>query len=209
MLLPHGYEGQGPEHSNAFLERFLQLCAQDNIQVCNLTEPAQYFHLLRRQMKREFLKPLILMTPKSLLRHKRAVPSVDSFTSGYFREVLDDPAGDEDAGTIMLCSGKVYYDLIDFKRPHGFSIIRIEQFYPYPEKQLQDVLNGYHEKKQIHWVQEEPKNRGGWTFMYERLTDQFGLPVTYRGRPFRASPATGSCLEHKKEQEDIVVSAFS
>ena len=221
MLLPHGYEGQGPEHSSGFLERFLQLCAQDNMQVCNPTTPAQYFHLLRRQLKREFRKPLIIMTPKSLLRRKEAVSPAADFTENRFQEVIDDPEASSDAETVLLVSGKLYYELMQYRQssadskqditsaPTDSPIIRIEQFYPYPEKQLESVLVKYKKAKEIRWVQEETKNRGGWRFMHERLLRQFGLPVRYVGRPEGASPASGSYSRFRAEQEEIYRKAFS
>lgn len=220
MLLPHGYEGQGPEHSSAFLERFLQLCAQDNIQVCNPTSPAQYFHLLRRQLKREFRKPLIIMTPKSLLRSKDAVSQTADFTKNRFREVLDDPNAPADAETVLLVSGKLYYELMQHRKSimesksggkngAGTAIIRIEQFYPYPEKQLESVVSKYKKTKELRWVQEETKNRGGWRFMHERLLGQFDLPVRYVGRPAGASPAPGSYSRFLAQQEELYRQAFA
>src|SRR5262249_46020025 len=169
MLLPHGYEGQGPEHSSARLERFLQACAEDNIQVCNPTTPAQYFHVLRRQMKRSFRKPLILMTPKSLLRHKAAVSPLDELTSGHFMEVLDDtPADPLRVRRVLLCSGKVYYDLLE-KRAESekgdVAVVRVEQFYPFPVEPLRRALGRYRKAQEWVWVQEESLNMGGWTFM--------------------------------------------
>ena len=207
MLLPHGYEGQGPEHSSAFLERFLQLCAQDNIQVCNATTPAQYFHLLRRQIHREFRKPLIIMSPKSLLRHKQAVSTLDSFTRGGFQEVLDDP-DKPDSPAVVLCSGKIYYELAAAEGKGNTPIVRIEQLYPFPKQQLEAVLSGYPGLKEIRWVQEESRNRGGWTFMREHLPEATSLPVRYVGRPPSASPATGSYIHHVREQQAIIEAAL-
>jgi 2-oxoglutarate dehydrogenase E1 component len=220
MLLPHGYEGQGPEHSSAFLERFLQLCAQDNIQVCNPTTPAQYFHLLRRQLKREFRKPLVIMTPKSLLRSKEAVSQTADFTKNRFQEVVDDPEAAADAETVLLVSGKLYYELAEHrqaamksksggKNDAGTALIRIEQFYPYPEKQLESVISKYKKAKELRWVQEETKNRGGWRFMHEGLLEQFDLPVRYVGRPTGASPAPGSYSRFLTQQEEIYRQAFA
>jgi 2-oxoglutarate dehydrogenase E1 component len=231
MLLPHGYEGQGPEHSSAFLERFLQLCAQDNIQVCNTTTPAQYFHLLRRQVKRDFRKPLIIMSPKSLLRHKAAVSPTKEFRQGWFREVLDDPntnqtgnAGSEPnidpsrVKTLVLCSGKIYYELAaarEEKAGEEVAILRMEQFYPFPEEQLGEVLGNYANAERLRWVQEEPQNRGGWRFMHEHLLSLQGkqgrksLPIEYTGRPPTASPAPGSYRLHAIEQQRIIDDAFS
>jgi 2-oxoglutarate dehydrogenase E1 component len=211
MLLPHGYEGQGPEHSSARPERYLQMCADDNIQVCNLTTPAQYFHLLRRQMKRKFRKPLILMTPKSLLRHKEAVSPVEQFTSGHFEEILDDTAADSGrVRRVLLCSGKVYYDLADFRTQKGAedaAIVRVEQFYPLREDVLKQVLARYRKAREWAWVQEESQNMGGWTFMDQRLR-ALGCPVEYVGRDASASPATGSLKVHQREQRELVEAAF-
>ena len=211
LLLPHGYEGQGPEHSSARLERFLQLCAEDNIQVCNLTTPAQYFHILRRQLKRNFRKPLVLMTPKSLLRHKRAVSPVDALVADHFHEILDDPAGHERARRVLLCSGKVYYDLLERREEvdaKDVAIIRVEQFYPFPEAQLKQVLDGYRKAREWVWVQEESQNMGGWTFMEPRLRQLLGRTVEYVGRDASASPATGSLAVHHREQRELVEAAI-
>ena len=226
MLLPHGYEGQGPEHSSGFLERFLQLCAQDNIQVCNVSTPAQYFHLLRRQMKRNFRKPLIIMTPKSLLRRSEAVSTIAEFTVGHFREVLTERANplespdpnsaeaETDAGTetVLLCAGKIYYDLLVARKKlenKGYPILRIEQFHPYPQNQIETALQRYPGIKQIRWVQEETRNRGGWMFMRENLSRHIDIPLRYIGRPPKASPASGSFARHMMEQEQITEEAFS
>ena len=169
MLLPHGYEGQGPEHSSARLERFLQLCAEDNIQVVYPTTPAQYFHVLRRQMKRDFRKPLIVMTPKSLLRLKAAVSSVADFTSGSFREVIEDAGSPERVKRVVFCSGKVYYDLVakreEFNKTREVAIVRLEQFYPWPGDALKAVHDRYPTVKEWVWAQEESHNMGGWTFV--------------------------------------------
>jgi 2-oxoglutarate dehydrogenase E1 component len=210
MLLPHGYEGQGPEHSSARLERYLQLCAEDNIQVCYPSSPAQYFHVLRRQMKRNFRKPLILMTPKSLLRDKMAVSPVEELVQGRFQEVLDDAQADP-ARTrrVLLCSGKVYYDLLRQKQQEGsadVALIRVEQFYPFPEEPVQRVLARYRKAKEWVWVQEESQNMGGWSFMEPRLR-ALGCAVQYVGRDASASPATGSHAVHKREQKELVEAA--
>lgn len=220
MLLPHGYEGQGPEHSSARLERFLQLCAQDNIQVCNLTTPAQIFHALRRQVKREFRKPLIVMTPKSLLRHPKAISAVNDFTNGYFEEVIGD-AGAGDAASVtraVFCSGKLYYDLLEAREKNkevGTAVIRIEQLYPFPAERLQSELKKYPNLKTIVWSQEEPKNMGAWSFISPRLMETFrdhasrGVAFRYVGRPERASPAVGSPKLHAQEQADLIKGSFS
>ncbi|PQP34374.1 2-oxoglutarate dehydrogenase E1 component, partial [Desulfobacteraceae bacterium SEEP-SAG9] len=168
MLLPHGFEGMGPEHSSARPERFLQLCAEDNIQVCNPTTPAQYFHLLRRQMKRNVRKPLIVLSPKSLLRHPLAVSSLTEMSSGSFQEVLDDDINLKSPQRIVLCSGKIYYDLIkrqeDLKN-RKTAVLRVEQFYPWPEAQLKKRAAKFRKAKEWCWVQEEPENMGAWSFM--------------------------------------------
>ena len=211
MLLPHGYEGQGPEHSSARLERFLQLCAEDNIQVAVPTTPAQFFHLLRRQVRREFRKPLIVMTPKSLLRHKQAVSPVDHLTVGHFRDVLDDPAAPDRVRRVLLCSGKVYYDLIARRGEVGsqreVAVVRIEQLYPWPAAELKSVLDRYPSAREWVWVQEESQNMGAWTFVAPRLRDLLGVEIPYVGRDASASPATGSKAIHDREQAEIVEAA--
>jgi len=225
LLLPHGYEGQGPEHSSARLERFLQLCAEDNMQVCNLTTPAQYFHVLRRQMHRSFRKPLVLMTPKSLLRHKLCVSSLEELTQGGFRTVIDDIAlgGAPEAGVtierggvrrILLCSGKIYYELLAARRERAIdsvALVRVEQLYPFPAKELEAVFAAYPEARQVYWVQEEPWNMGAWHVMHRRLRRV--LPedrtLNYAGRPEAASPATGSFKVHQAEERDLVNAALA
>ena len=214
LLLPHGMEGQGPEHSSARLERFLAMSAEDNIQVLNPTTPAQYFHMLRRQALRRWKKPLIVMTPKSLLRHKEAVSSLTELTHSEFHEVLPDVAKSHDDVTrILLCSGKVYYDLAAYRdevKRDDVAIIRLEQLYPFPAKALEATLSKYSKKSQVFWVQEEPRNMGAWGYLRtrfgERLLDQY----PYRGvcRPESASPATGSATSHKIEQQNILKQAF-
>jgi 2-oxoglutarate dehydrogenase E1 component len=211
MLLPHGYEGQGPEHSSARLERFLQLCAEDNIQVCNPTTPAQYFHLLRRQMKRNFRRPLVLMTPKSLLRHKQVVSPIEAFTAGHFAEVVDDPAADPNrVRRVVLCSGKLYYDLLEKREADDarVALVRMEQFYPLAADLLQRTLRRYRQAKEIIWAQEESLNMGGWYFMEARLR-ALGYDVKYVGRDASASPATGSRRVHLREQEELVTAALT
>ncbi len=211
MLLPHGYEGQGPEHSSARLERFLQLCAEDNIQVCYPSTPAQYFHVLRRQMKRNFRKPLILMTPKSLLRHKAAVSPVDDLVEGHFQEVLDDTKAEPGrVNRVVLCSGKVYYDLLDLRNQNeaaNVALVRVEQFYPFPEELLRKALQRYRKAKEWVWAQEESQNNGGWSFIEPRLR-QMGYNFEYVGRDASASPATGSAQIHKREQAELVDAAI-
>jgi 2-oxoglutarate dehydrogenase E1 component len=211
MLLPHGYEGQGPEHSSARLERYLQACAENNIQVCNCTTPAQYFHVLRRQLKRDFRKPLILMTPKSLLRHKECLSSVDALVEGRFQETLDEPiAAPERARRVLFCSGKIYYDLIEKraeKKIENLPIVRVEQIYPFPEKAIKQVAERYKSAREWVWVQEESQNMGAWFFIEPRFRD-LGLPIQYVGRDASASPATGSLQVHKREQTELVEAAL-
>lgn len=212
MLLPHGYEGQGPEHSSARLERFLQSCAENNIQVCNLTTPAQYFHVLRRQMKREFKKPLIIMAPKSLLRHKDCVSTVENFTDNEFWSILDDETvNKKTAKRIVFCSGKVYYDLVAHREANKIkntAIVRIEQFYPLNADLLQRITANYPKAEKLVWCQEEPKNMGGWTFIAPRLMEALEKMPLYAGRREAASPAVGSLAAHKHEQAKLVQDAF-
>ena len=215
LLLPHGYEGQGPEHSSALLERFLALCAENNMQVCVPTLPAQYFHLLRRQVRRNFRKPLVLMMPKSLLRSDVSTSPLEEFTAGGFRAVIDDPAAPspQRVRRLLLCCGKVYFLLDEARRRHGpgdAAIVRIEQLYPLPEKELRQVLARYSSAAQICWVQEEPRNRGAWAFMREHLPPLLppGLELTYYGRAASASPATGSLLLHQKQQQQLISEAL-
>jgi 2-oxoglutarate dehydrogenase E1 component len=214
MLLPHGYEGQGPEHSSGRVERFLQACAEDNIQVCNLTTPAQYFHVLRRQMKRDFLKPLIIMTPKSLLRAEHATSRADAFTSGVFEEVLSD-AGATPADQIqrvVLCSGKVYYDLRKYRETQKVTdaaLIRVEQLYPFCEERMREVIGAFPPDAKLIWCQEESQNMGAWSFIEPRLRALFGREVAYAGRNASASPAVGALTLHKREQAELIWEALS
>ncbi|HSP44677.1 MAG TPA: 2-oxoglutarate dehydrogenase E1 component, partial [Chthoniobacterales bacterium] len=213
LLLPHGYEGQGPEHSSARLERFLQACAEENIQVCNLTTSAQYFHVLRRQMKREFVKPLIIMTPKSLLRSEAASSRAEDFTSGGFSEILGSPeAGPpEKVKRVILCSGKVYYDLLNYRKTEGATtaaIIRVEQLYPLAEAKLREATKAFPKGAKLIWCQEESQNMGAWTFMEPRLWALFGRKIIYAGRNASASPAVGSLAIHKREQAQLIADAF-
>ena len=206
MLLPHGWEGMGPEHSSARLERFLQLCAEDNLQVCYPTTPAQYFHLLRRQMRRQARKPLVVMTPKSLLRHPRAVSPLADLSAGGFREVIDDDSKGAAVDTVLFCSGKIYYELSQRKIELGNSrtrIVRLEQFFPFPEKHLKPLVKKYAKATHWRWVQEEPQNMGGWTFVRPYLETLIGKPLTYVGRPPAASPATGFPTIYRREQAAI------
>ena len=219
LLLPHGYEGQGPEHSSAHLERFLQLSAGDNLQVCNVTTPAQYFHLLRRQMRRSFRRPLVVMTPKSLLRHPLAVSPLAELAGSAvtsFQEVLDADVGEEaepGAGRrLLLCSGKVYYDLLQGRRKPAAettAIVRLEQLHPFPAARLKDVLGRHAAARRVIWVQEEPRNRGAWSFVRGALAELApDLRLEYAGRPASPSPATGSFQRHLQEQEALVEAAL-
>ncbi|HEV8426742.1 MAG TPA: multifunctional oxoglutarate decarboxylase/oxoglutarate dehydrogenase thiamine pyrophosphate-binding subunit/dihydrolipoyllysine-residue succinyltransferase subunit [Pyrinomonadaceae bacterium] len=215
MLLPHGYEGQGPEHSSARLERYLQLCAENNLQVCYPTTPAQYFHLLRRQVRPGMERPLIVMTPKSLLRLPAASSSIDQLESGGFRPLIDDSdVADRDAvKRVVLCSGKVYYDLADARKKsenRTVAIMRLEQFYPFPARGLGETLAKYPNAKELVWAQEEPQNMGGWTFVQDRLENLLpsGERPQYVGRSASASPATGSYSIHQKEQAELISQAL-
>jgi 2-oxoglutarate dehydrogenase E1 component len=238
MLLPHGYEGQGPEHSSARLERFLQQCAEDNMQVANCSTPANYFHILRRQIHRPFRKPLVLMTPKSLLRHKRCVSPLFEFGPGssFHRVIWDDAdmkvrEGRDDVATgrtetrlvddakirrVVLCSGKVYYDLLEEREARGQDdvyLLRVEQFYPFPAKSVIDELKRF-PKADIVWCQEEPRNMGGWTFVEPYL--EFCLEkaasktarAAYAGRPASASTSTGLLSKHQAQQKALVDAAL-
>ena len=208
MLLPHGYEGQGPEHSSARLERFLTLCAEGNMQVIYPTTPAQYFHALRRQMKNNPRKPLIVTTPKSLLRHPMAVSRVDDLLNGRFEPVLLDVATSDEVKRVIITSGKVYYDLRTArdKANAKVAILRLEQYYPFPQPILADALKGYPNATEVVWVQEEPRNMGAWPFLHEHLLSVIGpnLELTYVGRPKAAAPATGSHHRHEDQQKKLV-----
>jgi 2-oxoglutarate dehydrogenase E1 component len=215
LLLPHGYEGQGPEHSSARLERFLQLCAENNLCVCNPTTPAQYFHLLRRQLKPGMERPLVVITPKSLLRLPAATSSIADLTAGGFLPVIDD-VGIADGSAVervVLCSGKVYYDLLEARKKaeqRNVAIIRLEQFYPFPGERLKEILAKYSRVNRLIWAQEEPRNMGGWTFVEPRLEDllpDFERPQ-YVGRVASASPATGSYAIHQAEQAKLLAEAL-
>ena len=227
MLLPHGFEGQGPEHSSARLERFLQMCGHDNWIVANCTTPANYFHILRRQIHRTFRKPLVLMTPKSLLRHKMAVSKRAAFTTGSsFHRVLWDDAqygnsetklvADKKIKRVVICSGKVYYDLAaarDKAKAWDIEILRLEQLYPFPHKSLSGRLQQTPDAELV-WCQEEPKNMGSWTFIrdfIEEVMQEIGMHqrrLIYAGRPPAASPATGSLVRHNREQDALVIEAL-
>jgi 2-oxoglutarate dehydrogenase E1 component len=214
MLLPHGFEGMGPEHSSARLERFLSLTAEDNFQVCIPSTPAQMFHLLRRQVRRPWRKPLIVMTPKSLLRNPEAVSPLDELATGRFKRFIPDTGGRvKDVQRILLCAGKIYYDLDAERREKkrdDVAIIRFEQLYPLHPEDLAEVLKDYPDDIPAYWVQEEPENMGAWRRMKgkfgERLLGRF--PFTVASRPASASPATGSAHSHRNEQQQILSVAF-
>jgi 2-oxoglutarate dehydrogenase E1 component len=225
MLLPHGYEGQGPEHSSARLERFLQLCAQENIQVVNCTTPANYFHVLRRQIHRGFRKPLIIMTPKSLLRNKRCVSNIEDFSvKNSFHRVLTDHAdiksydllklkNDSQIEKVIICSGKIYFDIIEARekiKNDKVYIVRIEQLYPFPVKTLAKILKRFKKNGKFFWCQEEPQNMGAWNSARNYI--QWALDyiraehrsVNYIGRRPAASPATGYSKKHLAQQKEII-----
>jgi 2-oxoglutarate dehydrogenase E1 component len=220
LLLPHGYEGQGPEHSSARIERYLQLCAERNMGVCNLTTPANYFHALRRQLRRNFRKPLIVFTPKSLLRHKLAVSDLSAMTEGsrfqFVIPEIDPIAPAEEVRRVVVCSGKVYYDLLTERRQNQINdvaILRLEQFYPFPEYTLGRALASY-QRADVVWCQEEPENMGAWNFVdrriekvLSRLDSRVRRPI-YVGRDAAASPATGSARMHAREQATLVAAAL-
>jgi 2-oxoglutarate dehydrogenase E1 component len=211
LLLPHGYEGQGPEHSSARLERFLQLCAEDNMQVVNITTPVNFFHALRRQMKRDFRKPLIVMSPKSLLRHPAATSRLDEFTNGGFQEIIDDPVRSEKTERVIFCSGKVYYDLCDYRdrnKLSGAAIVRVEQLYPLHRNRLAELADDYTGARLV-WCQEEPQNMGAWSFISPQLSEIFGVLPLYAGRGAAASPAVGALALHKFELAAFLQDAFN
>jgi 2-oxoglutarate dehydrogenase E1 component len=209
MLLPHGYEGQGPEHSNARPERFLQLSAEYNMVVANITEPSNFFHLLRRQQTWDFRKPCVVMSPKSLLRHPKVVSPLEEFTNGGFREILlDNTVEPKNVKRVILCSGKIFYDLDELREKEKVSdvaIIRIEQLHPFPKKQILEALQAYKEAE-IVWVQEEPENMGYWNYILRMLYKE--LPMDIISRKPSASPATGYNKVHVEEQGKIVRKAL-
>ncbi|MFT5432273.1 MAG: 2-oxoglutarate dehydrogenase E1 component, partial [Myxococcota bacterium] len=211
MLLPHGFEGQGPEHSSARLERFLTLAAEDNMQIVNLTTPAQLFHCLRRQVVRPFRKPLIVMSPKSLLRHHDAVSSISDFTDGEFLRVIADGAPPKAARTVLLCSGKLFYELELHRKTNNISdvaLVRLEQYYPLSADALNAAIAPFGADVPLVWVQEEPENMGAWPFLHRKLPKLLGRPIEGVARPESASPATGSAAAHKIEQKALIEHAF-
>jgi len=211
MLLPHGYEGQGPEHSSARIERYLQLCADYNMQVVYPTTPAQLFHLFRRQLHQPFRRPLIVFTPKGMLRHPLCVSHIDDFTAGHFKNVIADDLLKKEVERLLFCSGRIYYDLLQHRQQQKITntaIIRVEQLYPLDSAQLQATLKGYAKKVDCRWVQEEIANGGGWMHIRDELSEQLGRPLSYVGRKSSASTAVGSHLKHNEEQQEIITQAF-
>lgn len=209
MFLPHGYEGQGPEHSSARMERFLILCAENNMQIVNITTPANFFHVLRRQLKREFRKPLIIFTPKSLLRLPKCVSAIEDFVKGGFKEVIDDAKADvKKVKKVILCSGKIYYELLSEQeklKNKSVAIVRLEQIYPLPVKQLKNLIDKYANADNWLWVQEESVNMGAWTFMHHYFKE---VKLKVIARPASGSPATGSSQFHQIQQQKIIDKAF-
>ncbi len=213
LLLPHGFEGMGPEHSSGRPERFLELAADSNIQIVNLTTPAQYFHLLRRQVLRTWRKPLVVMTPKSLLRHPQAISTLDECAGGRFETVIPDVLDLPEADGVLLCCGKLYYELVKAREELGrrdVAIVRIEQFYPVPMKRLAAALAKYRDGTPVYWVQEEPENMGAWRFLLARFGSELfdRLPFSGIFRRASSSPATGSASSHKMEQKELLMQAF-
>jgi 2-oxoglutarate dehydrogenase E1 component len=215
LLLPHGFEGAGPEHSSARMERFLTLAAEDNAQIVQPTTPAQHFHMLRRQALRRWRKPLIVFTPKSLLRHPLATSSMEDLANGRFHRVLPDELAtrSKKVGRVILCSGKLYYDLVKHRQDTGredVAIVRLEQLYPLPKKSLLAALDPYPDGISLVWAQEEPENMGAWTYLRVRLGERvFGRwPLSVVARDESASPATGSASSHRMEQQEIIQKAF-
>ncbi|TNW09573.1 2-oxoglutarate dehydrogenase E1 component, partial [Xylella fastidiosa] len=214
LFLPHGYEGQGPEHSSARLERFLQLCALENMLVCVPTTPAQAFHMIRRQMRMSTRKPLIVMTPKSLLRHKLAVSTLDELANGKFQHIIPDDAADpKHVKRIVMCAGKVYYDLFENQQKRSqndVAIIRIEQLYPFPRALLASELKRFNKATDVVWCQEEPQNQGAWYQIKHHLQAVLAHAqrLHYAGRSSSPSPAVGHMAEHMAEQESLVADAL-
>jgi 2-oxoglutarate dehydrogenase E1 component len=214
MLLPHGFEGQGAEHSSARLERYLQLCSVHNMQVCVPSTPAQMFHLLRRQMIRNCRKPLIIMTPKSLLRHKLCVSTLDELSHGKFDWVIGEiDELDEKVDRVVICSGKIYYELLEARRVnriHNIAILRVEQIYPFPGKQLDALLASYTDTDELIWCQEEPKNQGAWDFIKPRIPALLNKrwKLGYVGRQPSSAPAVGSAKLHAHQQQEIINDAL-
>jgi len=218
MLLPHGYEGNGPEHSSARLERFLQLAAQENIRIANVTTAAQYFHLLRRQALDASARPLIVMTPKGLLRLKQAASRLEDMAEGRFAPLLDDPLMDDGKSRdrvrrLVICSGKLYYDIVGHEareQADEIAVARLEQLYPFPVEQAAELVGRYSGLDEVVWAQEEPQNMGAWRATRHRLEEAIspGVDLRYVGRPWRASPSEGYPTAHVAEQQRIVEEAL-
>ena len=209
VLLPHGYEGQGSEHSSARIERYLQLCAIDNMTLANCTTPANFYHLLRRQMKRDYRKPLIVFTPKSLLRHPKAVNSIEELATGEFQEVIDDTINPSKVTKLVFCMGKFYYDLLaerEILEREDIALVRIEQLFPLHLEKLQKAIDRYPNAKEYVWAQEEPRNMGAWGYLLERFNL---VPLTVRSRKYYAVPAAGSSTRFKKRHKEVIDSVFS
>jgi 2-oxoglutarate dehydrogenase E1 component len=213
--LPHGYEGQGPEHSSARLERYLQLCAEDNMQVVNCTTPSNYFHALRRQIHRNFRKPLIIMTPKSLLRHKDASSELAELARGEFRTVIGETEAidPKKVRRVVACTGKIYYDLLALRREREIedvALIRIEQLYPFPHKALATELKQYAKATEVVWCQDEPANQGAWFYVQHHFLENMndGQKLAYAGRAASASPAVGYYAKHVEQLKALLDSAF-
>jgi 2-oxoglutarate dehydrogenase E1 component len=214
LLLPHGFEGQGPEHSSSRIERFLILCAEENMRITIPSNSTQYFHLLRNQALREKIKPLIVLTPKSLLRAEDAKSSKQELLKGYFQVIIDDPQPLKKVNKILLCSGKIAFDLMNYRTKEKIEdvvIIRLEQLYPFPFDQLSKIFNKYKDANDVRWVQEEPRNMGAWNFVLARLREvlQKKHKLKYVGRLPSGSPATGSFQVHLQEQTLLIKQAFS
>ena len=219
MLLPHGFEGQGPEHSSGRIERFLQSCADDNLQVVNCTTPAQYFHVLRRQMRRAYRAPLVIFTPKSLLRLPQATSRPEELARGGFQEVIPDAAcaaAPDAVERVVLCSGKLYYHLREAREERfggsteRVALVRVEQLYPWAEGPIAEAIQAFPGAERVVWAQEEPANMGAWTFVRDRLQGllQPQQKLAYAGRPASASPAAGSLRVHRDQQDALIAAAF-
>ncbi len=212
MLLPHGYEGQGPEHSSARIERFMELCADYNMQITNCTTPANFFHALRRQFKRDFRKPLVVFSPKSLLRHPLCVSPLEEFTSGGFREVIDDVnVKTAKVKRVVFCSGKIYYDLLEAQKNNqseDVALVRVEQLYPTPVAQMEAVYKKYTNAQDVVWVQEEPENMGAWPYLLRRLRKTGLSDIDVISRKESSSTATGYAKQHATQQAYIISTTF-
>tara|TARA_R110000782_G_scaffold51157_1_gene110472 strand:- start:404 stop:1138 length:735 start_codon:yes stop_codon:yes gene_type:complete len=210
MLLPHGYEGQGAEHSSARMERYLQLCAKDNMYIADVTTPAQMFHILRRQMKANFRKPLIIFTPKSLLRHPKAVSKVSELAEGAFQEVIDDDTADvKKVRSLVFCTGKFYYDLLAVKEEQkrdDVALVRVEQLFPLPEEKMKEVMKKYKNTDDFVWAQEEPRNMGAWSHLLMHFSEVQKFRVA--SRRFYAAPAAGSAVRSKMRHQQVIDYVF-